>query len=98
MQVLVIGGAGDMGQAAVRDLIKQAPVTKVVIGTRNADPARLHEKIRASEKVSLIQVDAYDHAGLVAAMRGADAVINCAGPFYKTAVAVANAAVEAKVS
>ena len=30
--------------------------------------------------------------------RGADVVINCAGPFYKTAVAVARAAVEAKVN
>jgi saccharopine dehydrogenase (NAD+, L-lysine-forming) len=87
-----------MGQAAVRDLIKQDPVTEVVIGTRNADPARLHAKIRASEKVSLVPVDAYDHGALVAAMGGTDVVINCAGPFYKTAVAVARAAIEARVS
>ncbi len=98
MKAFVVGGAGGMGQAAVRDLIKQEKVEKVVIGTRNADPARLHEKIRASAKVSLVQADALDHSGLVAAIRGCDAVINCAGPFYKTAVAVARAAVEAGVS
>ncbi|MBI5445177.1 MAG: saccharopine dehydrogenase NADP-binding domain-containing protein [Deltaproteobacteria bacterium] len=98
MKAFVIGGAGDMGQAAVRDLIKQEPVEKVVIGTRNADPARLHEKLRASPKISLVRADAYDRKGLVAAIQGCDVVINCAGPFYKTAVAVARAAVEARIS
>jgi len=98
VKAFVLGGAGDMGQAAVRDLIKQEQVEEVIIGTRNADPARLHEKVRASGKVTLVTVDAFDHAGLVKAIRGTDVVINCAGPFYKTAVAVAKAAIEAKVS
>jgi len=98
VKAFVIGGAGDMGQAAVRDLIKQEQVAKVLIGTRNADPARLHPKVRASDKVSLVAVDALDYAGLVSAIRGSDVLINCAGPFYKTAVAVARAAIEAKIS
>ena len=49
-------------------------------------------------KVSLSRIDVNDHNGLVRAIRDADVVINCAGPFYKTAVAVARAAVEAKVN
>jgi saccharopine dehydrogenase-like NADP-dependent oxidoreductase len=98
MQAIVLGGAGDMGQAAARDLIKQQEVARVIIGDINTDPGRLHEKLRTSEKVSFKRIDAYDHAGLVTAIKGADVVINCAGPFYKTAVAVARAAVEAKVS
>ena len=98
MRALVLGGAGDMGQAAARDLIKQEQVKKVVIGDINADPGRLHDKLRASEKVSFVRFDAFDHSGLVSAIRGVDVVINCAGPFYKTAVAVARAAIEAKVS
>lgn len=98
MKAFVVGGAGGMGQAAVRDLIKQERVEKVVIGTRNPDPARLHEKLRASDKVSIVAADALDHAGLVKAVKGCDVVINCAGPFYKTAVAVARASVEAGLS
>jgi len=98
VKAFVLGGAGDMGQAAVRDLIKQERVEKVLIGTRNADPTRLHAKLSASDKVSLVTVDALDHAGLVGAIQGSDVVINCAGPFYKTAVAVARAAIEAKLS
>lgn len=98
MRALVLGGAGDMGQAAARTLIKQEQVKKVILGDINDDPMRLHEKLRGSEKAQLRKMDVYDHAGLVKAMGEADIVINCAGPFYKTAVAVARAAVEAKVS
>ena len=58
----------------------------------------MQEKLRASEKISLVRIDVNDHAGMVGAIRDADVVINCAGPFYKTAVAVARAAVEARVN
>ncbi len=38
MRALVLGGAGDMGQAAARDLIKQAEVRKVIIGNIATGP------------------------------------------------------------
>ena len=98
MKVLVIGGTGGMGQGVARDLIKQERIEKVVLGDINIDPARVQEKLRASDKVSLVKIDVNDHAGMVGAIKGADVVVNCAGPFYKTAVAVARAAVEAKVN
>lgn len=87
-----------MGQAAARTLIKQDQVQRVVLGDINDDPARLHERLRSSGKAELRRIDVYDHTALVEAMRDADVVLNCAGPFYKTAVAVARAAVEAKKS
>jgi len=98
MRALVIGGTGGMGQGVARDLIKQERIKKVILGDINIDPGRVQEKLRASEKVSLIRIDVNDHNGMVSAIRDADVVINCAGPFYKTAVAVARAAVEAKVN
>ncbi|MEW6666716.1 MAG: saccharopine dehydrogenase NADP-binding domain-containing protein [Thermodesulfobacteriota bacterium] len=98
MEALVLGGTGGMGQGVARDLIKQEQIRKVVLGDINTDPTRVQEKLRASEKVSLRRIDVNDHDGLVGAIRDVDVVINCAGPFYKTAVAVARAAVEAKVN
>jgi len=98
MKVLVIGGTGGMGQGVARDLIKQERITKVTLGDINIDPARVQEKLRSNNKVSLIKIDVKDHNGLVTAIKEVDVVINCAGPFYKTAVAVARAAVEAKVN
>ncbi len=98
MKALVLGGTGGMGQGVARDLIKQEQITKVILGDINTDPNRVQEKLRASEKVSLIRIDVNDHKGMVSAIKDVDVVINCAGPFYKTAVAVAKAAVEAKVN
>ncbi|MGD0238460.1 MAG: saccharopine dehydrogenase NADP-binding domain-containing protein [Syntrophorhabdales bacterium] len=98
MRALVVGGTGGMGQGVARDLIKQEQIKTVILGDINVDPSRVQDKLHASEKVSLTRIDVNDHAGMVSAIRDADVVINCAGPFYKTAVAVAKAAVEAKVN
>jgi saccharopine dehydrogenase (NAD+, L-lysine-forming) len=98
MKALVIGGTGGMGQGVARDLIKQERITSVTLGDINVDPARVQEKLRKSEKVSLVKIDVNDHQGLISAIKTVDVVVNCAGPFYKTAVAVAKAAVEAKVN
>ena len=98
MQALVVGGTGGMGQGVARDLIKQDQIKKVILGDINIDPSRVQDKLRASGKVTLSRIDVNDHNGLVRVIRDADVVINCAGPFYKTAVAVARAAVEAKVN
>src|SRR5512139_343419 len=98
MKALVLGGTGGMGQGVARDLIKQEQIKKVILGDINTDPSRVQEKLHASGKVSLVRADVNDHNGLVSAIKEADVVVNCAGPFYKTAVAVARAAVEAKVN
>lgn len=98
MRALVVGGTGGMGQGVARDLIKQEQIKSVVLGDINIDPGRVQEKLRVSEKVSLTKIDVNDHRSMVEAIKEVDVVINCAGPFYKTAVAVARAAVEAKVN
>ncbi len=98
MRAFVLGGAGGMGQGVARDLIKQGPVTDVVIGDLYPDPERLAPKLRDSAKVTLIKMDVNDHQGMVNAFKDLDVIINCAGPFYKTAVPVAKAAVEAQVN
>jgi lysine 6-dehydrogenase len=98
MKALVLGGTGGMGQGVARDLIKQDKIDKVILGDINIDPERVQDKLKASAKVSLVKIDVNDHGGMVSVIKSADVVINCAGPFYKTAVAVARAAVEAKVN
>jgi lysine 6-dehydrogenase len=87
-----------MGQAAARDLIKQEQVKKVVLGDIIADPNRLHDKLRASKKISLSRIDVNDSEGLIKSMKDIDVVINCAGPFHKTGVTVSRAAIEAKIN
>ena len=98
MRALVLGGAGTMGQGVARDLIKQQQVTNLILADLYPDPERLAPKLRDNEKVNLIKMDVNDHDKMVLTFKETDVVINCAGPFYKTAVPVAKAAVQAKVN
>jgi len=98
MRVLIIGGVGGMGQGVARDLIKQERITQVILADLYPDPERVSKKLKESEKTSLIKMDVMDHSAMVKAFKEVDVVINTAGPFYKTAVPVAKAAVEAKVN
>ncbi|MBU0465334.1 MAG: saccharopine dehydrogenase NADP-binding domain-containing protein [Proteobacteria bacterium] len=98
MRVLIIGGVGGMGQGVARDLIKQEQVTDVILADLYPDPERLSTKLRESEKTTLIKMDVNDHDVMVKAFKDVNVVINTAGPFYKTAVPVAKAAIEAKVN
>jgi saccharopine dehydrogenase (NAD+, L-lysine-forming) len=98
MRALIIGGVGGMGQGVARDLIKQEKVTNVILADLYPDPERLSKKLRESEKITLVKMDVNDHAAMVKAFKEVNVVINTAGPFYKTAVPVAKAAVEAKVN
>lgn len=98
MRALIIGGVGGMGQGVARDLIKQEQVTQVILADLYPDPERLSKKLQESKKTSLIKMDVNDHGAMVEAFAKVDVVINTAGPFYKTAVPVARAAVAAKVN
>ncbi|NOX33089.1 MAG: NmrA family NAD(P)-binding protein [Deltaproteobacteria bacterium] len=98
MRALIIGGVGGMGQGVARDLIKQEQVTDVILADLYPDPERLSGKLRDSKKTKLIKLDVNEHDTMVNAFKEVNVVINTAGPFYKTAVPVAKAAVEAKVN
>jgi len=98
MRALIIGGVGGMGQGVARDLVKQERVSDVILADLYPDQERLSAKLRESEKTTLVKMDVNDHDAMVTAFRDVDVVINTAGPFYKTAVPVAKAAVAAKVN
>jgi lysine 6-dehydrogenase len=98
MRALIIGGVGGMGQGVARDLIKQENVTSVILADLFPDPQRLSTKLRENEKTELVKMDVNDHKSMVNAFKEVNVVINTAGPFYKTAVPVAKAAVAAKVN
>jgi saccharopine dehydrogenase (NAD+, L-lysine-forming) len=98
MRAIIIGGVGGMGQGVARDLVKQDQVTDVILADIYPDPDRLSKKLRENDKTELIRMDVNDHSSMVNAFKDVDVVINTAGPFYKTAVPVAKAAVQAKVN
>jgi saccharopine dehydrogenase (NAD+, L-lysine-forming) len=96
-KVVVLGGCGAVGSVAVRTLAGQATFSEVVIGDMNVAKAR---ELAASigGKVSVVQVDASDPPSVKHAVAGADVVLNCVGPFYKTVKTILGAVIEARIN
>lgn len=97
MKVFVLGGAGDMGMEAVRDLIKFTEVKQVTIGDLNNEKAENLASSLKDQRITIRRVDASAHADLVKAMKGHDVVAGALGPFYLFEKPVVEAAIEAGI-
>jgi len=99
MRIVVLGGAGGMGSAAVRDLVNSG-VQEILVADYDLERAKgVAEEYKGQKsKVSALFVDANDHKSLVNVMKGADAVASAIGPFYKYGVKVLKAAIDAGVN
>ena len=98
MKVVVVGGMGSMGQAVVRDLTKQEIFDNIVVADIAVEEGRIPEKLKNDRRIHFEKVDIYEREKLVDLFNEAYVVVNCAGPFYKTAIPVVKAAIEAKVN
>ncbi|MGH7689261.1 MAG: saccharopine dehydrogenase family protein, partial [Gemmatimonadaceae bacterium] len=96
MKMLVLG-AGLQGSACAYDLLKDPDVSEVRIADLHVDalPPFLAEASGAAGKLKPLQLDVRDHAALLAAMQGCDAVMS-AIPYYFN-FEMAQCAVEAGV-
>ncbi len=99
MEVIVLGGAGDMGSRAVEDLAATEGVERVTIADRNVEAGRRIAARLSGQRaeVDVRQVDASSHEGLVEAMRGYDVAASALGPFYLFEAKMVRAAIEAGV-
>jgi saccharopine dehydrogenase-like NADP-dependent oxidoreductase len=92
-RILVLGGSGEMGSAAVADLVARTG-HEVTIGDIRPDAAAaLLRRLGAPERVARVDVD--DAASLGAALAGAEVVLNAT--YMRQVVAVTDAAIAAGV-
>ncbi len=92
-RVLVLGGSGEMGSAAVADLVARTD-HEVTIGDIRPDAAAaLLRELGAPERV--VRVDVDDPASLAAALAGTETVLNAT--YMRQVVAVTDAAIAAGV-
>ena len=93
---LVLGGAGDMGSAAVRDLVFSG-VERVIVGDFNkVATEKLVERVKGGDtEVEGTYVNVNDKKNLMDAIVQSDLVINTVGPFYKYENTVVDATMEA---
>jgi saccharopine dehydrogenase (NAD+, L-lysine-forming) len=99
MKALVLG-CGEMAQVAIRDLLQQGVFADVVVGTRHPGRAGtfLGQVARTSVRTTAVAIDVGDHDALVKLMKSCDVVCNLAGPNFRNAVHVVQAAIAAGVS
>ena len=99
MEVIVLGGAGDMGSRAVEDLATSEGVRRVTIADRNVSTAcqiaaRMADR---GAEIDVRPIDANKHHELVEAIRGYDVAASALGPFHLFETKLVRAAVEAGV-
>ncbi|QIL88691.1 hypothetical protein GNX18_02065 [Microbulbifer sp. SH-1] len=79
MKILALGGCGDMGKVAVREIIGQPKVSEVVIADIDFVKAKLFAK-SLGPKARAIEVDVRSDQSLAAALRACDIVVSTVGP------------------
>ncbi len=95
MNIVVLGGCGDMGSFATRDLYRFTDANLVIADYR----LQAAEELAASlgPRAKGVFVDASSESSLTDVMKGADAAVGCIGPFYRFAPTMARAAIKARV-
>lgn len=96
-KVVVLGGCGAVGSVAVRTLAQRPEFSRIVIGDQNAERARELVQSLGAGRVSFVATDAGDAASVRRAIDGADIVLNCVGPFYKTVKTILAAVIDAAI-
>ena len=96
MRFIVLGGAGDMGNEAVRALATHPGVDEVMVADRNLKAAEALARELGSP-VRACRLDALDHQGMVATIRGYDVALGFIGPFVYFERLQVEAAIEAGV-
>lgn len=96
MKVLLLG-CGNVGANVARQLVPQHANIHFTIADFNLEAAQ-QLATELGSGVEAIKVDYNDRQSLDAALVGASLVFNAAGPFYRSAVPVIEAAMSAKVN
>lgn len=91
-RIAVFGAAGHTGRFVVGE-IERRGLGAIRIGRDPAKLARSDAPHREAARLATVE----DAASLDAALAGADAVVNCAGPFFDTALPVIDAALRAGI-
>jgi lysine 6-dehydrogenase len=91
--VVVLGGAGAMAQPVLTVLARNETVGELVVADLRAEAAR-EAAAKLGPNARAVAVDVTDAAALRALLQTADLVVNTAGPFFRLAIPVLQAAIE----
>jgi saccharopine dehydrogenase (NAD+, L-lysine-forming) len=99
MNILALGGCGNMGREVMRTLLlEKEKIDRVTVADINLSSAEKFVDILNDSRVDALKVDILNKSQLKDALKGYDLVINTIGPFYRYAIPVMRAAIETKVN
>lgn len=85
MKVVVLGGYGHYGRYIAQKLAERNIVTTLVIAGRSFEKAQVQAE-RLGDKAVAVRVDLFGEPKVPDALRGANLIVNAAGPDHLTAV------------
>jgi saccharopine dehydrogenase-like NADP-dependent oxidoreductase len=96
LNILALGGCGDMGRMTVAILLESTKVKSITIADINVTLANAIVELTGSNKLKATQIDVSNRKELLELMSSHDIVINTVGPYYKFGKPILEAAIEAK--
>ncbi len=96
MNVLALGGCGDMGRMVVAILLESPKISLITIADKNYELAKTIVEMIGSDKLSAFEIDVNDSEKLFNLIASHDIVMNTVGPFYKFAKMILEACIKAK--
>lgn len=97
-RIIVMGGCGSVGSAAIRTLLSGDYFDAIVIAENRYEAACSLAESLDPQIVSAIRIDANDPEDIKEAVKGSDVVLNCVGPFYKYGPVILRAVIESGVN
>jgi len=95
MKVVILGGAGTVGSWTAKTLVISRFFDEIVLGDIDIEKAKkLADEF--GENTSYVKVDTEKPETLKEAVKDADVVVNCIGPFYKYGLKVLEIIIDAK--
>ena len=97
-KVIILGGCGAVGSVVTKTLgVTTDTYSEVVIADFN-DTRGKQMAAEFGDRVSFVKIDATIPQSIKDAVKGADLVMNCVGPFYNTVVTILGAVIEAGIN
>jgi saccharopine dehydrogenase (NAD+, L-lysine-forming) len=96
-RVIVLGGCGIVGIQAVKALVSAKDFDEIVIGDINIEKADKYVAEIGDPRLSSFRVDLIDSAMIKDAIKDADVVLNCSGPFYRLGPIILKTVIDAKI-
>jgi saccharopine dehydrogenase-like NADP-dependent oxidoreductase len=94
MKVVVLGGYGHYGRYIARKLAERSVVSTLVVAGRSLEKAQAQAGLLGAKAVAA-RIDLFETADVPDAVRGADLIVNAAGPDHLTVVPALRLAIAA---